>query len=269
MSSGKIIPFDNVLNVRDFGGQTAVINGQNTPDRVSHGKLYRGAQISELSAQDQNAMADMGISLVVDCRFAPERARQASAFGGGFNPEVLEVFLEHEKKSDNLAPHEAFAQNELYTAADARRYMMGSYRDRPHNPAFVSLYGRALKRMAAKGETVYVHCAAGKDRTGTFVALFLQLMGVSQGDILHDYLLTREATEFDDIKHAAAKRMEDRYGRPFDPEALEPYFGVYPEYLDQSYEMMGNPHDYARDTLGLTSQDIAALQGHYGDGLAG
>jgi protein tyrosine/serine phosphatase len=37
---------------------------------------------------------------------------------------------------------------------------------------------------------VYFHCAIGRDRTGTFAALVLGLLGVSEGDISKDYELT-------------------------------------------------------------------------------
>jgi protein-tyrosine phosphatase len=37
-----------------------------------------------------------------------------------------------------------------------------------------------------------VHCTAGKDRTGLVVAAILDLLGVSDDDIAHDYVLSEE-----------------------------------------------------------------------------
>lgn len=37
---------------------------------------------------------------------------------------------------------------------------------------------------------VLIHCAAGRDRTGTMAILILGLLGVSEGDISKDYELT-------------------------------------------------------------------------------
>lgn len=257
---GSIINFDNVLNVRDFGGQ-ALASSQKT---VTIGKLYRGAQISKMSDKDIAKFNDFEISMVIDFRYQSERKRQTSNFSGKFMPDVLELLPAHEPANEEgLAPHEAFVLHELSTVADARRYMLHSYGDRPTNPAFVSLTSRALKRMAGAGESVYVHCAAGKDRTGTFAALLLKLLGVSESDVLEDYLRTREALEFELIKNMAAKRMEERYGRPYDPDALEPFFGVYPEFLANSLDVIGDPVRYAKTVLDLTTQDIDALRSHY------
>ena len=37
---------------------------------------------------------------------------------------------------------------------------------------------------------VFIHCSAGRDRTGTMAILILGLLGVSEGDISKDYELT-------------------------------------------------------------------------------
>lgn len=253
-----LIKFDNVLNVRDFGGH------KTCGKQVVQGRLFRGAQISATSVDDRTQFSQYGISLVIDFRYRPERGRQPSRYDEIFSPDVLEVETDADLGTDHqLAPHEAFVLNELNTPADARRYMLNSYTERPQNEAFVSLSSRALKRMADKGDAVYVHCAAGKDRTGTFVALLLMLLGVSDADVMTDYLRTRDALEFDAIKVAAAQSMGKRYGRTYDPDCLEPFFGVYPEFLEKSLEGIGDAQTYAKNVLGLTDTDITALRRHY------
>ena len=42
-----------------------------------------------------------------------------------------------------------------------------------------------------------VHCAAGKDRTGIAIALLLAALDVPQETIVRDYLLTNDATNFE------------------------------------------------------------------------
>lgn len=249
----SILPFDNVLNVRRFGAAHLVEN-----------HLYRGAQLSAMSDSDRSQFAGFDISLVIDFRYHSERQRQPSALQAPFMPNVIEILSEYDQiGGTELAPHEAFMRNELETADDARRYMMNSYFERATHEAFICVASRALKRMSETGEPIYVHCAAGKDRTGTFVALLLMLLGVSDEDVMVDYLRTREALEFDAIKVMAAKTMEKRFGRPYDPDALEPFFGVSPEYLTTSLDVIGDPECYVKKTLGLSQEDIQSLRKHY------
>ena len=257
---GGIINFDNVLNVRDFGGQTVVEN----QSQIVMGKLYRGAQLSKTSLTDRERFAKFGISIVVDFRYHTERTRQPSRFGEQFHPDILEILAQNEQSGDDgLAPHEVFILHELNSVKDARNYMLTSYAERPHDPAFSELASRALKHMSTSGDVVYVHCAAGKDRTGTFVAILLMLLGVSADDVLEDYMRTRQAVDFNAIKHMAAAKMEERYGRPYNPDALAPFFGVYPEFLQASLGKIGDVHSYAETVLGLTPEDMARLEMHY------
>lgn len=50
----------------------------------------------------------------------------------------------------------------------------------------------AFKIMADAPGGVLFHCTAGKDRTGTLSAILLTLAGVSEEEIVRDYLLSRE-----------------------------------------------------------------------------
>lgn len=50
-------------------------------------------------------------------------------------------------------------------------------------------------RLIASAEGgAMVNCQAGKDRTGVVSALLLMLCGVSEDDIVYDYMLTRECS---------------------------------------------------------------------------
>ena len=255
----RVIQFDNILNVRDFGGHRV---GENKD--VVLGKLYRGAQLSSISPEEQKRFNDMGISLIVDLRYLPERKRQATPVSASFAPDIYEFdYTDDHTDPDKLAPHEAFAINELNTAADARRYMLGSYAERPTDNGFVGITSKSIKRMARNGENIYVHCAAGKDRTGTFAAIVLMLLGVSRDDIFHEYLRTNEAVDLDLIIPMVTLKMEKMYNRTFSQEALRPYFHVEPEYLKRSLEAIGDIENYAANILRLSGDDIENLRKHY------
>ena len=259
MSMYRILQFDNILNVRDYGGH-------DLPDgrKVVLGKLFRGAQLSSMSKDEQQRLADMGISLLIDLRYLPERKRQSTPVSDIFRPEIFEFEAAHDQTDPNeLAPHEAFAIHKLNTADDARRYMLGSYEDRPLDPGFTGLTAKSLKRMAGTGEGAYVHCAAGKDRTGTFSAILLMLLGASSDDVMEEYMRTQDAVDLDAIIPLITQKMEKRYDRSFTVDALRPYFHVEPDYLERSLRVIGDVEQYAREVLMLSAQNIDDLRAHY------
>ena len=80
----------------------------------------------------------------------------------------------------------------------------------------------------AEGAAV-VHCAAGKDRTGTVVAMALDVAGVPRDEIVADYVLTAERIEQiigrlmprEAYGEALAKqKVEDQLPRPESIEAI-------------------------------------------------
>jgi len=164
---------------------------------------------------------------------------------------------------NKLAPHEIFIIRELTHAKEAYEYMIGSYTKRPDDAGFISVTSQSLKHMAATGDSIYVHCAAGKDRTGTFAAIVLLALGVHLDDVTAEYMLTRKAVDITPILKMAAVRMEEQYGRPFDPKALKPIFGVEPEFLQASLSAMGPIDAYLKDVLQISDAERDRLKHHY------
>jgi protein-tyrosine phosphatase len=65
-------------------------------------------------------------------------------------------------------------------------------------------YAATLRALAEPGTLPAVYfCMAGKDRTGVFSAVLLGLLGVSDADIVADYVLTHEVV---DAIHARGRR---------------------------------------------------------------
>jgi protein-tyrosine phosphatase len=261
--SERLKPFQSIYNFRDFGGY-AGLDGR----PVVTGTLFRSAHLNDLGDEDLSAIDDLPVGTVVDLRHAPERQRQPSKWP----PEpdramVLTQPMNAARESATVAPHEAFMVNELYKADDARGYMLNSYRTRPHDAGFKALFSDTLNRMTEDAETdtpgVLVHCAAGKDRTGTLCALIQGLLGVSQDDIMADYMLTETAVDIEAILQPAAVMFTKRYGRAIDANALRPMFGVEPGYLEASLDAMGDMETYAKDVLGLSTDRLDLIRSRY------
>jgi protein-tyrosine phosphatase len=224
--------------------------------------------LNDLGADDLNAINDLPVGTVVDLRHAPERQRQPSKWPP--QPDramVLTQPTDTNRENAKVAPHEAFMVDALYSADDARGYMLNSYQTRPHDAGFKALFSDTLNRMTEEGETdtpgILVHCAAGKDRTGTLCALIQGLLGVSSDDIMADYMLTETAVDIEAILQPAAVMFKKRYGRAIDADALRPMFGVEPAYLEASLEAMGDMETYARDVLGLSADRLNLIRTRY------
>lgn len=257
--------FDSIYNFRDFGGY-AGRDGR----AVKTERLFRSAHLAALSDADLSSIGDLNINLIVDLRYAPERKRQPSRFPTP-TPHVHEYPDAAQQKKATVAPHEAFLEHELHTAEDAHRYMMGSYTARPHDAGFQAICRDTLRFMATseaeQSVGVLVHCAAGKDRTGTLCALIQSALGVSREDIMADYMLTLDAVDIDKIVGPAAEMFSVRFGRKIDAEALWPMFGVVPDFLEAALDGMtdssGDIEYYMTELLGLSQTELSNLRKRY------
>ena len=253
----RILAFENILNFRDFGDYPA-LDGRH----IKPGHLYRSAHLASASEGDLSGISALNIGLISDLRHKPERSRQPNRWPEGRPAKVVE-FPDPPNASDTMAPHEAFTKYDLQHADDARNYMRGSYLARPNDPAFQSIFSQTLKFMAETGEPILIHCAAGKDRTGTLAALILAALGADKDVIMDDYMLTMKAIDIDSFLVPAAAMMKERHGRDYSPEALRPMFGVEPSYLENSLKTMGDMDAYISNELGITSKERDAIHENY------
>jgi protein-tyrosine phosphatase len=173
------IELDGLVNLRDVAG-IPTTDGRT----IAPGRLLRSDNLQDLTPADVDALLDLGLSDVVDLRSDYEAEKE----GPGpltAHPEVaihqLSLFREWregvgEDKPDErpeVLPEEALPWVDLEPSVELENKLAAHYLsylvDRPDSVV------EALRTIAqARGATL-VHCAAGKDRMGTIVALALLL----------------------------------------------------------------------------------------------
>lgn len=251
----RLIPFDRVLNFRDFGGWQTADGAQ-----IARGKLYRSAAFHDATEADVEKLNAMDLRFLVDLRRPEERAHEPSKWS---NESCRVIFNDEGAGGHALPPHLAALMQGDLTPRSTFDYMMSLYREIPFDPRLVQLYREWFSALEEGGAGV-VHCAAGKDRTGIICALTLTALGVDQEAVFADYEFTNQAVDLEARMPRIQQRMEERLGRKLDSAALRPMLGVHVDYLRQALDVIdakyGSALNYMEQELGVGEAQRAALR---------
>ena len=172
----RAMKLSGVKNMRDLGGweSSLFMRSDGNPMTIRYGRIYRGAQLDDLSNNASNKAAFLnttGVSVDVDLR---------GYKGGNSGSTDTSNPLNFEK--NNNPPH--------YDNRKVLQFMVsGSEFD-----VTASLYRQALKdiivHLTNDEIIIYFHCIGGADRTGTLAFMIEALLGVSETDLNIDYELT-------------------------------------------------------------------------------
>lgn len=164
---------------------------------VVPGVLLRSDNLQSLTTQDVRLLVDREkVEVVLDLRTDVELMQE------GPGPMTREQGIRIEHRS--LYPDSGGNTDvELDTGSlwqDATELDLPE--ERPVIRAYLSYLHRrpdsvvgSIRTIARARQTVLVHCAAGKDRTGVVVALALDAVGVDRDVIIADYLASRQRIE--------------------------------------------------------------------------
>lgn len=171
-----LLDWPNCVNVRDIGGLPTGDGRQ-----IRRGELVRADSLERLNPAGMAAAQDYGVTTIVDLRSRWELSTVAHPFsadpGYWFVP-----FIDAARDTERNRSIE-------HTRADLYR---GSI-DRNGRSIAAAL---TIIADAPTGAIV-VHCLSGADRTGMFIAMLLDALGVERSAILQDYDRTRECLTVD------------------------------------------------------------------------
>jgi protein-tyrosine phosphatase len=229
---------EGVDNVRDVGGLPLREGGT-----TRAGVLLRSASLQYLTPADVMRLVDeVGLRLVLDLRTPEEIERYGSTALTDAGVETVPLTLIGESR--NYLPETGDDTDPLL------RNYLGYLADHPANVV------AAVRRLAAADAgPALVHCAAGKDRTGTVVALVLDAVGVERDAVVADYALSSEQIE------AMFRRWTTASGDPM-PEDLTPHHPR-AEVMETVLARLDEQHGGAAGWLaanGLTDEELERLR---------
>lgn len=171
----KILNFRNIGNIQ-------------TPDGIiKPGFFYRGGPLHNLTSETKEFLIDaLKIKTVIDFRDDFEVARETN--DPDFNVVRLNILKDQKMSAD---PETLIKEHNI----SAQNLMENLYRNIINSENSQKEYAKFFDILLETQSPVYFHCSAGKDRTGLAAAFILKVLGASDADIIHDYLLTNELSK--------------------------------------------------------------------------
>lgn len=173
----RILPFKSVANFRDIGGYPT-IDGRHT----KWGTVYRGASLAYLLEEEHALFDALNIKTLCDLRTHDEiksAKNRLRPYLRTLNIPTSNISNRFEQLSKMIfQPH-------YLDAMLAEVYINALIELNPQ------LFSTVFKELANPEHLpLYIHCTAGKDRTGLAIALLLRVLGVSEEIVLADYTLS-------------------------------------------------------------------------------
>lgn len=234
----RLIPIEGTSNVRCVGAY-ATRDGRH----VRRGRIYRSANLDELSPAGRTRFEALGLGTIVDFRGVNEAAA-APPFAPGVR---LHAPIEP-TVADELRRRRETRPLDVAVAVDVMEQTYRWYALEKHG-AFAKMFQRLLE----DGEKpLLFHCAAGKDRTGVAAALILSMLGVPRDVIVEDYLLSNA--------HYVPKTLTIS---EFPDEVRAALVKVRPSFLNAALDTIegrwGSVERYLEDTMNIGPRERMAL----------
>lgn len=187
---------EGVSNFRDLGGwQTK------NADYVRHDRIFRCADLSNITDHGRQQFQRLGIKKVYDLRSMPEINKN----GVGRIEEAewlhLPVFREEDYSPEKMAIRWGYYTSGLDGFVQAYTGIL----ENGGHP-----FGTILRHLRDSDEPIAIHCTAGKDRTGVICAIILKLLGCDDDVVGREYELTTIGLRRDHSKILAAVAHEGK-----------------------------------------------------------
>ena len=180
---GAVPGFPPEMGIREFGGLRGA-GGR----PVRRGLFYRGSALAGLTAKQKQAIDALGLVSILDLRAASEVRDRTDYIPKGTKYVRIGGMYDQDGEEIDFSPA-SIARIVERLEGDVDRFGSELYASMMFgNPAVHEM----VRLITEEQVPLYLHCTAGKDRTGVCAAIVLMLLGVSDDDIVREFLLTNE-----------------------------------------------------------------------------
>lgn len=238
------------VNFRDIGGYPTK-DGKT----VKWGKIYRGAELANLTLTDIVELEKRKVHNILDFRgpseveAAPDKLPKnailislpAGSETVGDKMQMLKMMTSSKNADSLLLPF--YANTEPF--------------EKRYKPMFQALLN------SNSDSALLFHCSAGKDRTGIAAALILTVLGVDEKKVMEDYLASDYYRQSDNLR--MKKMLVNMY--KMDENVVDGIMGTRPQYLQATFNAIitqyGSMDSFFKTAMGLKKKDIKKLKKMY------
>jgi len=234
------------LNFRDLGGLPFDGGGA-----VRSGMLFRSEGPASFSDAHREELGHLNVQLVCDLRSRRERTAAPNDWIAPERCHPVELLQDIRARASS----DISLAEKIDTVESARTWIKKNYASMPGS--LLPHLSWLLETLSSGSVPALVHCTAGKDRTGVFVALLLEALGVERDAIMTDYMASLAYRDRLGPLEALVPHFVEAMGFHPTLEVVDVMVGVEPEFLQSAFDAVvegwGSFDNYF-DAAGVTSE---------------
>jgi len=238
------------LNFRSLSSYTGRDGRRVRPDCV-----YRSGAPDAVEA-----IAHLDLGLLADLRHPDERPHDDD---GTVQPWPCTI-VRMPAASTGEAPHLGLMDGTPLDDARIEDYYLSLYRSLPLNASYQDLFGQFFRAVARSTGSILIFCAAGKDRTGILTGLTGRILGLSDDDIMADYLMSNDdASLYETLSSIVCTNAAQTSGQILSDGLVRRVLGVSPAYLQAAFQQIDDQYGGLTSYLSamnVTKSDVDAIR---------
>ncbi|MCL1988226.1 MAG: tyrosine-protein phosphatase [Firmicutes bacterium] len=247
---------EKLVNFRDLGGLKTADGRTVRPH-----KLLRSGELSRITSKDISLLLSYSLKYIIDLRSTHEINKHPNVNIEGVQSFALDVLQDYTK--GNPVSLSEFAT--MTNIAEIHSRIEEIYKAFVTTKSAQKSYRQFLLHLINVDGGVLFHCSAGKDRTGFAAMLILKILGVSNEDIMADFIKSAEMRKAHNVELLEKARQEGKSDEVIEILGRllivqESYLNVALETIDKEY---GSFDNYIKNVLQITEEDIQVLKSKY------